>query len=69
MGKSYVVTYDLVSETNIHDLAPDIRVHDHEEADTLLILHCYDVARHDPFAECVAMRVFIKLVRKRYHHF
>ena len=39
IGMSYIVTYDTMSATNIDDVAFGIDVHDHEEADTLLILH------------------------------
>ena len=31
----------------------DLATHDHEEADTLMILHCHFVAQQDPFTECV----------------
>ena len=40
--------------------------HDHEEADTLLILHALDVAKDDPFKECIVLSpdtdVFLLLV-------
>lgn len=69
MGKRYVVTYDLVSETNIPNFAPEMTVHDHEEADTLLIFHCHDIAREDPFTECIVLSpdtdVFLLLI----HHY
>ena len=46
-----------------------MRNHDHEEADTLLILHCCDVAQRDPFTECIVFSpdtdVFLLLI----HHF
>ena len=41
----------MASETNIPNFST---VREHEEADTLLILHCPDVAKSDPFSECVA---------------
>ena len=43
-----------------------VREHDHEEADTLLILHCHDVAKKHPFSECAPeTEVFLLLI----HHF
>ena len=50
--KRYAITYDTVTVTNIGDFAEDICTHDHEEADTLLILHAIDVAKRNPFSEC-----------------
>ena len=50
---NFVVTYDLCSETNIAEYPDTLKTHDHEEADTLLILQAIDVATSDPFAECV----------------
>ena len=41
----------MARETNIPNFST---VREHEEADTLLILHCPDVAKSDPFSECVA---------------
>ena len=41
---SYIVTYDTMSVINIDDVAFGIDVHDHEEADTLLILHGIEVS-------------------------
>ena len=29
-----------------------MKTHDHEKADTLLTLHCFDIARRDPFTTC-----------------
>ena len=37
--------------TNSPDFSPDLLHHNHEEADTLLILHSIDVATMDPFKE------------------
>ena len=60
--------YDMTSETNIPNFSM-VREHDHEEAGTLLILHCLDVAKRDPFSECVVFSpdtdVFLLLI----HHF
>lgn len=44
INKPYVVTFDTISETNINQFTIDMTQHDHEEADTLLILHCWDIA-------------------------
>ena len=49
----YTVTYDLQSESNIDTYADEMKHHDHEEADTLLVLQAIDVAQNDPFTECV----------------
>jgi hypothetical protein len=54
-GIQYAVTYEQVTETNIINFADDLKVHDHEEADTLIILHAIDVAIHDPFLKCVIL--------------
>ena len=65
--KNYVVTYDKVRETNLEEFPEYISTHDHEEADTLLILHCWDAARKDPFTMCTVFTpdtdVFLLLVR------
>lgn len=52
-GTNYVVTCDLSSESNIEEYRDEMKAHDHEEADTLLILQALDVAKRDPFTECV----------------
>ena len=56
----------MASETNIPNFS---KVREHKEADTLLILHCPDNAKSDPFSECVAFSpdtdVFFFLI----HHF
>ena len=68
VGKRYVVTYDTLSKTNIDEFA-DLLKHDHEEADTLLVLQCWEIARQNPFTECIVYSpdtdVFLLLV----HHF
>ena len=46
----YTLTYDRVSESNIADY--QLEAHDHEEADTLLILQALDIASSNPFTEC-----------------
>ena len=49
----YTVTYDLQSESKIDTYADEMKHHDHREADTLLVLQAIDIARNDPFTECV----------------
>ena len=49
--KKYVVTHDLISESDIDNYADDMKSHDHEE--TILILQALDVIKMDPFMECV----------------
>ena len=67
--KRYVVTYDQCSESNIIDSTSTAGVHDHEEGDTLMILHCHEIAKEDPFTECVVLSpdtdVFLLLI----HHY
>ena len=50
---SYIVTYDTMSVTNIEYVAFGIDVHDHEEADTLLISHVIEVSHRLPFCKCI----------------
>ena len=52
-GTNFVVTYDLCSETNLENYPIEMLQHDHEEADTLLILQAIDAAKTDPFRECI----------------
>ena len=53
IGMSYSVTYDAMPVTDIGDVAFGIDVYDHEEADTLLILHGTEVSHRLPFCECI----------------
>ena len=66
MRIKYVVTYDLVSKSNISGYPEDMKAHDHEEADTLLVLQAIDVANRYPFTEVVVFSpdtgVFLLLV-------
>ena len=48
---NYVIVYDTTCETNIPNLDRSKLSHSHEEADTLLVLHCLDVAKRNPFQE------------------
>ena len=54
---------------NIRNLQIDASTHDHEEADTLLILHAYEVVKRIPFSKCVIFSpdtdVFLILI---YHY-
>lgn len=52
MGITYVVTYDTMSVTNINQMEIDLKIHDHEEADTLLVLHAIEIAKRIPLCEC-----------------
>ena len=49
------VTFSKQTITNIPDFSPDLRNHDHEEADTLLVLHAIDVVKTNSFNECVVV--------------
>ena len=53
LGINFVVTFDTKSLTNIDDLEMNLNVHDHEEADTLIVLHTVEIAKRIPFCECV----------------
>ena len=65
-NKQFVVLYDNKCETNISNFDNNIRVHCHEEADTLIVLHGIDVAERDPFQElyidCCDTDVFLLLL-------
>lgn len=65
----FAITYDKITETNLENFPDELRNHDHEEADTLLILHAIDVAKKDLFTECFILSpdtdVFLLLI---YYH-
>ena len=65
-NKQFVVVYDSKCETNISNFDNNLRVHCHEEADTLIVLHGIDVAKRDPFQElyidCWDTDVFLLLL-------
>ena len=65
-NKQFVVVYDNKCETNISNFDNNLRVHCHEEADTLIVLHGIDVAERDPFQElyidCCDVDVFLLLL-------
>ena len=64
--KQFVVVYDNKCETNISNFDNNLRVHSHEEADTLIVLHGIDVAKRDSFQElyvdCCDTDVFLLLL-------
>ena len=39
-------------------VSADILHHLHEEADTLLIMHCWEIARKNPFNQCIVYIVY-----------
>lgn len=41
---NYILTYDTIRRTNLDNFSDFMTAHDHEEADTLLILHCSLIA-------------------------
>ena len=65
-NKQFGVAYDNKCETNISNFDNNLRVHCHEEADTLIFLHGMDVAKRDPFQElyidCCDTDVFLLLL-------
>lgn len=40
----FVVVHDTVAESNFEDFSEDLKKHDHEEADTLIVLHALDAS-------------------------
>ena len=52
-NSNFTVTYDTTTERYINATSGENTRHDHEEADTLLIIQSIDVAKDDPFTECV----------------
>ena len=69
LGARYSVTYDLQSQSNIDKYSPELLKHDHEEADTLLIVQAVDVARNDPFTECYIYSPDIDALVLLIHHY
>ncbi|XP_066928999.1 uncharacterized protein [Clytia hemisphaerica] len=59
------ITYSQQTISNIQ-LSDDLMRHDHEEADTLIVLHALNVAKNDPFSDCVVVAsdtdVFLLLI-------
>ena len=64
--KSVAITFSKQTKTNIQGFNLDLANHDHEEADTLLVLHAIDVGKSNPFQECIVVSldkdVFLLLV-------
>ena len=61
LRNEYVVVYDTVCKSN-EILSSDLYKHDHEEADTLLILYGIDVAKNGPFVCSPDTDVFLLLI-------
>lgn len=49
MNKSYAVSFDTITVSNISNIGSHLNNNEHEEADTLMILHAIDVACINPF--------------------
>ena len=50
---SYVISYKNKCSTNVRDFHYGLQGHNHEETDTLIILHCFQIGKIDPFREVV----------------
>ena len=50
---SYVISYKNKCLTNLRDFGYDLQRHNHEEADTLILLHSFQIAKNDLFREVV----------------
>ena len=48
---SYVISYKNNCLTNMMDFDDGLQGHNHEEADTLIILHCFQISKIDSFRE------------------
>ena len=48
VSQQFVVTYDKISENNVEGFPDIMKTHDN----TLLIPHCSNIARRDPFTTC-----------------
>ena len=51
--KISVISYKNKCLTNVRDFDYGLQGHNHEEADTLIILHGFQIAKIDPFREVV----------------
>ena len=49
----YVLSYKNKSVSNFAGYSKELQEHDHEEVDTLPILRAADIAKLNPFSECV----------------
>ena len=54
-GIGFSVTYAKITETSIPTMSLELMNHNRKEADTLLILHALDVAKHNSFKECIVL--------------
>ena len=54
-GIGFSITYAKITETNIPTMSLELMNHDHEETDTLLVLYALDVAKDNPFKECIVL--------------
>ena len=52
-NRQQALSYETKSVSNIVGYSNELQEHDHEEADTLLILHAVDTAKLNPFSKCV----------------
>ena len=53
LRSEYLLSYENKSVCNAVGYSNELQEHDHEEADTLLILHAVDTAKLNPFSKCV----------------
>ena len=64
----YVVVFDTKSISNLEGYSTTLATHDHEEADTLILLHALDVSSRDPFSKIDVFSpdtdVFLLLINK-----
>ena len=51
MNGGNAVSYKVKCISNLEDFAQEMMTRDHEEADTLLLLHAADVSPRNPFTE------------------
>ena len=62
----FLITYAKITETNIPKMSLELTNYDHEEAETLLILHALDVTKYNAFKECIVLSpdtdVFLLLI-------
>ena len=54
-GIRFSITYAKITETNIPTMLLELMNHDHEEADTVLILHALDEVKDNQFKECIVL--------------
>ena len=53
-NRQYVLSYEKKMLIILLVYSNELQEHYHEEADTVLILHAVDIAKLNPFSECVA---------------